>query len=245
MRHFIDINDADALQRLLDFRPNHPYFRRKTTSLLQGEPASLRMRVTKEEEERFFPAGDLGSSYGWVTDAMGAAFRHRDMSCLQQLIDHGLADYSWLLDKAVNDAVYMSAPPLPGHGAVFEWLLSYPPRHVMQAMLLMWGRPSLHPSWQPLCGWQSPIGKSGDSMLYVAAGRGHPASQQTLNELRMMLAILTDDNSGGIIPEARQPLSNALHIAREKAAMWPHMRPLVANYLQRVCTWENYPSSRS
>ena len=53
MLHFIGINDVDALQRLLEFRPNHPYFRRNTTSLLQDKPASLRIRVTKEEEERF------------------------------------------------------------------------------------------------------------------------------------------------------------------------------------------------
>ena len=32
------------------------------------------MRVTKEEEKRFFLAGDLGVSYGAVNDAMKAAF---------------------------------------------------------------------------------------------------------------------------------------------------------------------------
>ena len=28
--HFIDFDNADALQRLLDFRPKHPYFPQKT-----------------------------------------------------------------------------------------------------------------------------------------------------------------------------------------------------------------------
>ena len=82
IRHFVDINDVDALQRLLDFRPKHEYFRRKTTSLLQDEPASLRMHVTKDQEERFFLAGDLGFTFGAVRDAMNAALRHHDMSCL-------------------------------------------------------------------------------------------------------------------------------------------------------------------
>ena len=82
IRHFIDINDVDALQRLLEFRPEHEYFRRTTTSLLRDEPASLRMRVTKDQEERFFQAGDFGFTFGAVRDAMKTALRHLDMSCL-------------------------------------------------------------------------------------------------------------------------------------------------------------------
>ena len=212
------------------------------------------MRVTKEEEERFFLAGDFGVSYGAVNDAMKAAFRHRDMSCLQLLTDHGLADYSLLLDKAVDDGLCRFlrlhdwfTPSLPGLGpyggqnAVLKWLLSFPPRHVVQAVVLM-----CHPSWEPLGGWRSPIGsQSDDNMLTVAAGRGHPSSPQTIHELRMMLGILADDNSGGVIPEARQPLLNALHVAREIAAKWPDTRPLVANFLQSVCTWVDIPNSSS
>ena len=251
IRHFIDINDVDALQRLLDFRPKHEYFRRKTTSLLQDEPASLRMRVTKEEEERFFLAGDLDFTMDAGWEAMKAAFGHLDMSCLQLLTDHGLADYSWLLDHAVNDDFCSFlrhddwfTPSLPGLGpyggqnAVLKWLLSFPPRHVVQAIVLM-----CHPAWEPLGGWRSPIGSQSDNLLVVVAGRGHPCSQQTINQLRMMLGILADDNSGDIIPEARQPLLNALHVAREIAAKWPVTRRLVVDYLQSVCTWGDNPSS--
>ena len=111
-------------------------------------------------------------------------------------------------------------------------------------MLVMWSRPSLHPCTQPLCSWRSPTGsQSGDSILIVAAGQGHPCSQETISKLCMMLSILTDDNSGGVIPDARQPLSNALHIARGMAAMWPGTLPLVVDYLQSVCTWGDDPSS--
>ena len=251
MRHFIDLNRAGALQRLLDFRPHHPYFRHKTTSLLQDEPASLRMRVTKEEEKRFFLAGDLEVSCGAVNDAMKAAFKHRDMSCLQLLTDHGLADYGLLLNKSVDDGFCSSlrhydwfTPSLPGldpyagQNAVLKWLLSFAPRHVVQAMVLM-----SHPSLQPLGSWRSPIGtQSDDTMLVVAASRGYPSSQQTIHELRMLLGILADDNSGGVI---RQPLLNALHVAREIAVKWPDTRPLVANFLQSVCTWVDIPSSSS
>ena len=259
IRHFIDINDVDALQRLLDFRPKHEYFRRKTTSLLQDEPASLRIHVTKDQEERFFLAGDLGFTFDAVRDAMKAALRHRDMSCLQLLVDRGLADYSWLLAKAVDYGFgscvrYYDrfAPPHPGldprsgRNPVFEWLVSYPPRHVTQAMLLMWGRPYLQPSREPLGGWRSPIGiKSDDNMLVAAAGRGYPSCQDTISELGTMLGILTDDNSASLIPEAREPLSNALHVAREMAAMWPGTLPLVVDYLQSVYTWGDDPSSSS
>ena len=256
IRHFIDRSDVDALQRLLDLRPKHEYFRRKTTSLLQYVPASLRMSVTKDQEEQFFLADDCGGTFGAVRYAMMAAVRHLDMSCLQLLIDHGLADYSWLLAKAVGYGFCSCvrnydrfAPPHPGldphsgRNPVFEWLVSYPPRHVTQAMLLMWGR---HPSREPLGGWRSPIGsKSGDNMLVVAAGRGYPASQDTISELRTIIGILTDDNSGSVIPEAREPLLNALHVAREMAAMWPGALPLVVDYLQSVCTWGDDPSSSS
>ena len=82
-------------------------------------------------------------------------------------------------------------------------------------------------------------------MLTVAAGRGHHSSRQTIHDLRMMLGILADDNSGSVIPEARQPLLNALHVAREIAAKWPDTRPLVANFLQSVCTWVDIPSGSS
>ena len=213
--------------------------------------------MTKDQEERFFLAGDLGFTFGVVRDAMKAALRHRDMSCLQLLVDHGLADYSWLLDKAVNFGFCSclrcggwSHPPHPGLdprsglNLVFAWLVSYPPRHVMQAMLLMSGEPPLHTRRGPLAGWRSPIGsKPGDNMLTVAADRGYPACQVAISELRTMLGILTDDNSGSVIPEAREPLSNALRIAREMAALWPSTQPLVVNYLQSVCTWEDDPSS--
>ena len=80
-------------------------------------------------------------------------------------------------------------------------------------------------------------------MLIVAAGRGHPASLQAVDEPRMMVQILTDDASGGVIPEARQPLSHALRIARGMASMWPSAPRRIAEYLQSVCTWEDHLSS--
>ena len=50
----IDTNNADALQCLLDFSAKHLFIRPTTTSLLPAEPASLRVRVTKDAEGRFF-----------------------------------------------------------------------------------------------------------------------------------------------------------------------------------------------
>ena len=257
IRHFIDTNNTDALQRLLDFRPKHPYFRPPTKSLLLAEPASLRERVTTDEDERFF----LGSHWHFCSSAVHAAFKYSDMSCMQLLIDYGLGDYRWLLDEAIYDACYEGRSPRGwyarpnhgphsrgGHNSVLSWLLAYPPRHVVQAMLVMWGRLALHPRLLPLCDWCDPIERryspSCDNMLIVAAGRGHPASQQTIDELRMMVEILTDDASGRVIPEARQPLSHALRIARGMASMWPGTPPLVAEYLQSVCTWEDHQSGR-
>ena len=72
-------------------------------------------------------------------------------------------------------------------------------------------------------------------MLILASSRGPPASLQTIYELRMMVEVLTDDASGAIISEARQPLSHALRIAQGMASMWPGTRLLVAEYLQSVC----------
>ena len=82
-------------------------------------------------------------------------------------------------------------------------------------------------------------------MLTMACIRGHPASLQMINELRLMVEILTDDTTGAIIPEVRRPLSKALLIARGMASMWPGTRPLAAEYLQSVCTWVNHQSSSS
>ena len=56
--HYIDSNDADARQRLLDFKPTHPYFPRKTMYHLPAELASLRARVTKDEEKWFCMRSD-------------------------------------------------------------------------------------------------------------------------------------------------------------------------------------------
>ena len=81
------------------FRPKHPYCDVPTSSLPLAEPASLSARVTKREEERSCLGSD--SSFSFCT--VNAAFKHNDMSCLQLLIDHDPVDYSWLLDRAVND----------------------------------------------------------------------------------------------------------------------------------------------
>ena len=258
IRHFIYTNNAQALKRLLDFKPEHPYLRPTATLLLQAEPLTLRARVTKDEEERF----GLGNNLPYSSWAVDAAFKFNDMSCMQLLIDHGLTDYSSLLDWAVYDdfspGLYYGgwlARPLPGadsrggHNSVLNGLLAYPPRHVVQAMLVMWGRPILHPrlrSLCELCDWTSrddsyPF----NNMLILVSSRGHPASLQTIHELRMMVEILTDDASGAIIAEARQPLSHALRIARGISSMWPGTRHLVAAYLQSVCTWEDNQSCSS
>ena len=238
--------------------PEHPYFHPTTRPLLLAGPPTLRARVTKDEQERFC----LGSHLPFSFSAVDAAYRFNDTSCMQLLIDHGLADYNSLLDRAAYDDFWhchylrrwLARPPpgvdsRGGHNWVLKWLLAYPPRHVVQAMLVMWGRLSLHPRLLPLCDWSDwnsrDDSESCDNMLILAACRGHPASLQTIDELRMMVEILTDDLSGAIIPEARQPLSHALRIARGMASMWPGTRPLVAEYLQSVCTWEDNQSSSS
>ena len=94
--------------------------------------------------------------------------------------------------------------------------------------------PSLHPLVQPLRDWTSR--SISDNILIQTVGRGHPASLQTIEEVRMMVEVLTDDNTDVIIPEARQPLSNALRIARGRAYISPSTLHPVADYLQNVCT---------
>ena len=143
IRHFIDTNNADALQRLLDFRPTHPYFPRITMYPGPAEPVSLRARLTKDEEKWFWRCSD----WSFTDWAVEAAFKFRDMSCMQQLIDHGLVVYARLLSKAVSLIFGVHQPgfarPCPwadsrgGHNSVLNWLLAYPPRHVVQALLIM------------------------------------------------------------------------------------------------------------
>ena len=95
-------------------------------------------------------------------------------------------------------------------------------------MLVIWGRADLHPRLRPLCDRSShERRRSCDSMLILVAGFGHAAGLQVIDELRMMVEILTDDASGGIILEALQALSHALRIARGMASMWPGSPPLV------------------
>ena len=91
---------------------------------------------------------------------------------MQALNDHGLTDYSKQLDRAVDDGLcdgnhfggwvrWRFARPSPrmdtcgDHNSVLHWLLAYPPLHVVQAMLVMWGRLSLHPRLRPVCDWCS------------------------------------------------------------------------------------------
>ena len=247
--HFINTNNVDALRHLLDFMAGHPYSHPPTVSLLLGEPASLRARVAEGEEKRFF----LSSHGHHYTNAAPAAFKYNDMSCTQLLIDHGLADYRALLKEAVYDDFHEGkwfARPFPGsdsrggHNSVLDWLLAYPPHHVVQAILVMWGLLPLHDRLLPLCNWRSGgIGPRHDDMLTLAAGHGHSASLQVIGELRMMVKILMDDATFSVIPETRQPLSRALRIARGIASMWPGTLPLVAEYLLSVCTWEGQSSS--
>ena len=247
IRHFINTNNVDALRHFLGFMAAHLCFSPRATSLLRDEPASLRARVTKDEEERFC----LSSPRPFVPCAVAAAFKYNDMSCTQLLIDHGLASYDALLVRAVfelfpNSERFARPPPGPdsrgGHNSVLDWLLAYPPRHVVQAMLVMWGQQPLHIRLLPLCDWRS---HSHDNMLILAAAQGHPASLQVVDDLRMMVEILTDGATGAVIPEARQSLSRALRIARGMSSMWPDSPPLVAEYLQSVCPWEGQSSSSS
>ena len=116
-------------------------------------------------------------------------------------------------------------------------------------MLIMWGRPILHPRLRPLfdwCDWISPdVCHPYNNMPTMVTNLGHPASLQMMDELRLMVEVLTDDTTGAITPEARQALSHALLIAQAMASMWPGTRPLAAEYLQSVCTWEDDQSSSS
>ena len=82
-------------------------------------------------------------------------------------------------------------------------------------------------------------------MLVLVGNRGHPASLQTVHELCMMVGIRTDDPSGGINPEARQPLPHALRTAREMASMRSGTPPLITEYLLSVYTWAGDQSSSS
>ena len=125
---------------------------------------TIRVRVTKDEEERFC-LGNYSPFSDWAVDA---TFGFNDMSCMQLLIDHGLTDYRDPLDRAAYDdyddfipCYYHAgwpARPLPcadlrgGHNSVLNWLLGYPPRHVVQAMLILGRRrgPKPHPRLLPL-----------------------------------------------------------------------------------------------
>ena len=164
---------------------------------------------------------------------MRAAFKHNDMSCLQRLIDHGLAAYGDVLDCAVmynfGEALRLAlARPFPCadlcgvHNSVLDWLLAYPPRHVVQAILVMCGETSFHPRLRPLCVLCDKYSRDCSRSCYrlsLVAANGHPASLQKISELRSMVDILADDASGTVIPEARQPLSSALRVARGVASI--------------------------
>ena len=80
-----------------------------------------------------------------------------------------------------------------------------------------------------MCDWNSRDNSRSYNILILAASRGHPASLQRIDALRMMLKILTVI-SGGVISEARELLSLALRIVRVMASMWPSTPPLVAEY---------------
>lgn len=80
-------------------------------------------------------------------------------------------------------------------------------------------------------------------MLIVAASRGNQASLQVIDELRMIVDILTDDTSGRIIFEDRPLLSYARRILRGISSMWPDTPTLVAEDQQSVKTLEDHQSS--
>ena len=61
---------------------------------------SLRVRVAKDEEERFC----LGSCSSFYFCVVNAVSNYSDMSGMQKLIDHSLVQYRSLLDCAVYDA---------------------------------------------------------------------------------------------------------------------------------------------
>lgn len=119
-------------------------------SLLLAKPASLLAHVTKDHEEQFCLAGHEGFYFCIMTASMKAALKYKDMSAMRRLIVHGLAYYSWLLDKAIDDAFRTGifyydwlARPLPGlelrgnHNSALKWLHVYPPLYVVQATLVM------------------------------------------------------------------------------------------------------------
>ena len=61
-----------------------------------------------------------------------------------------------------------------------------------------------------------------------------------------MVGILTDDASGGDIPDANQRLTRALRLPQGIASMCPGTLPHIAEHLLSVYTWDNhYSSSRS
>ena len=155
---------------------------------------------------------------------MNAAFKSNDMSCMQLLIDHGLADYRWLLDKAVEDDCCLGR-------CCCGWFV-----RPSQGADSRGGHKEV-PNWRD--------DSESCNMLILAAGRGQPTSLQTIDEVRTMVGILTDDASGGDIPEARQPLTRALSLSRGIASMCPGAPPLVAEYLESVYTWEDHQSSSS
>ena len=144
---------------------------------------------------------------------------------MQLLINHGLADYRWLHIKAVDDDCCLGR-------CCCGWFF-WP----CQGADSRGGHKEV-PNWRD-------DSASCNNMPILTPSRGHPASLQTIDELHTMLGILTDDASGGDIPEARQPLTRALSLSRGIASMCPGAPPLVAEYLESVYTWEDHQSSSS
>ena len=157
--------------------------------------------------------------------AVNAAFKSNHISYMQLLINHGLADYRWLHIKAVDDDCCLGR-------CCCGWFF-WPYQGTDSR-----GDHKEVPNWRD-------DSASCNNMPILAPGRGHPASLQTIDELHTMVGILTDDASGGDIPEARQPLTRALSLSRGIAPMCPGAPPLVAEYLESVYTWEDHQSSGS
>lgn len=178
----------NALRYLIDLISEYPYFEPNYNSLLVDTPVTLREAIMEEEKKRFF----RDSYWEFAEDALRNSLRYQDTSCLRILCDADMIDFQDVLTGCTSDDAFVPSesyarpsPPIDTqeHNVVLEFMLSYLPRHVVKAMLLMWGMLPTHNRLVKVRDHQDEYDH--DNMIMMVPGHAHPGSMQQM-EIQMM-----------------------------------------------------------